>query len=85
MKEIRGYKDFVLFVVYIVFVISIFLQRCSTWWLRHSYCTIPLYCQYFPNLKLNYKKDIHVEVSCICNVDELIDEIGVAVVCGLRD
>ena len=56
MKEIRRYPDFVLFVVYIVFVISIFLQGCSTWWVRHSYCTIPLYCQYFPNLKINYKK-----------------------------
>ena len=56
MKEIRRYLDFVLFVVYIVFVISIFLQGCSIWWVRHSYCTIPFYCQYFPNLKINYKK-----------------------------
>ena len=57
MKEIRRYPDFVLFVVYIVFVISIFLQGCSTWWVRHSFCIlIPLYCQYFPNLKINYKK-----------------------------
>ena len=56
MKEIRRYPDFVLFVVYIVFVISIFLQGCSTWWVRHSYCTIPLYCQSFPNLKVSYKK-----------------------------
>ena len=56
MKEIRWYPDFVLFLVYIVFVISIFLQGCSTSWVRHSYCAIPLNCQYFPNLKINYKK-----------------------------
>ena len=56
MKEIRRYPDFVLFAVYIDFVISIFLQVCSTWWIRNSYCTIPPYCQYFPNLKINYKK-----------------------------
>ena len=57
MKEIRWYPDFVLFVVYIVFVVSIFLQGCSTWWVRHSFSIlIPLYCQYFPNLKINYKK-----------------------------
>ena len=55
MKEIRRYADFVLFVVYIVFV-SISLWGCSTWWAWHSYYTIPLYCQYFPNLKINYKK-----------------------------
>ena len=52
----RQYPDFVLFAVYILFVISIFLQGCSTWLVRHSYCTIPLYCQYFPTLKKNYKK-----------------------------
>ena len=56
MKEIRRHPDFVLFVVYIVFVISTFLQGCSTWWIRHSHCIVPLYCQYFPNLKINYKK-----------------------------
>ena len=56
MKEIRQHPDFVLFVVYIVFITSIFLQGCITWWVRHSYCTIPLYCQYLPNLKINYKK-----------------------------
>ena len=56
MKEIRRYPDFVWFVVYIVFVISISLQGCSTSWVQHSYCAIPLYCQYFPNLKINYKK-----------------------------
>ena len=56
MKEIRRYPDYVLFLVYIVFVISIFLQACSTSWVRHSYCAIPLYCQYFPNLKINHKK-----------------------------
>ena len=56
MKEIRWYPDFVLFLVYIVFVISIFLQGCSASWVRHSYCAIPLNCQYFPNLKINYKK-----------------------------
>ena len=56
MKEIRRYQDFVLFVVYIVFIINIFLQRCSTWWVRHSYCTTPLYCQYFLSLKISYKK-----------------------------
>ena len=54
MKEIRRYPDFVLFVFYIAFVINTFLHRCSTCWVRHSYCTIPLYCQYFPNLKINY-------------------------------
>ena len=52
----RQYPDFVLFAVYILFVISIFLQGCSTWLVRHSYCTIPLNCQYFPTLKKNYKK-----------------------------
>ena len=57
MKEIRRYPDFVLFVVYIVSVISSFLQGCITWWVRHSFCIlISLYCQYFPNLKINYKK-----------------------------
>ena len=56
MKEIRRYPDFVWFVVYIVFVISISLQGCSTSLVQHSYCAIPLYCQYFPNLKINYKK-----------------------------
>ena len=56
MKKIRRYPDFLLFVVYTVFVISIFLQGCGTSWKRHSYCTIPLYCQYFCNLKRNYKK-----------------------------
>ena len=56
MKEIRRYPDYVLFLVYIVFVISIFLQACSTSWVRHSYCAIPLYCQDFPNLKINHKK-----------------------------
>ena len=67
MKQIRRYPDFVLFVVYIIFLISIFLQG----WVRHSYHTIPHYCQYFPNLKINYKKKIgiRVEVSCICIVD----------------
>ena len=56
MQEIRQYPDLVWFVVYIVFVISISLQGCSTSWVQHSYCAIPLYCQYFPNLKINYKK-----------------------------
>ena len=56
MKEIRRYPDYVLILVYIVFVIRIFLQGCSTSWVRHSYCAIPLYCQYFPNLKINHKK-----------------------------
>ena len=57
MKEIRRYPDFVSFVVYIVFVISIFLPGCSTWWVRHSFwILIPLHCQCFPNLKINYKK-----------------------------
>ena len=50
----KRYPDFVLFVVYIVFLISIFLQG----WVRHSYHTIPHYCQYFPNLKINYKKKL---------------------------
>ena len=64
------YPDFVLFVVYLAFVISIFPQDCSTWWVRNSYSTIPLFCQYFPNLKINFKSVcIHVEVSCICIVD----------------
>ena len=45
-----------MFVLYIVFVISIFLQVCSTWWVSHSHYTIPLYCQYFPNLKINCQK-----------------------------
>ena len=56
MKEIRRYSDFPLFVVYIVFMISIFLQGCSTSWVRHSFYAVPLYCQCFPNLKINYKK-----------------------------
>ena len=56
MKEIRRYPDYVLILVYIVFVIRIFLQGCSTSWVRHSYCAIPLYCQYFPDLKINHKK-----------------------------
>ena len=35
-----------------------FLQGCSAWWVQHSYCTfiLSLYCQYLPNLKINYKK-----------------------------
>ena len=56
MREIRRHPDFVLFLVYIVFVISNFRQCCSTWWVRHSYCTISFYCQCFPNLKISYKK-----------------------------
>ena len=56
MKEIRRYPYFVLFVVYIAFITSILLQVSSTWWIRHSYCTVPLYCQFSPNLKINYKK-----------------------------
>ena len=36
---------------------GIFLQGCSTWWVRHSFCIlISLYCQCFPNLKINYEK-----------------------------
>ena len=49
MKEIRRCPDFVWFLFYIVAVISIFLQGCSTWWVPHSYYTIPLHCQYFAN------------------------------------
>ena len=58
MKEIRQYPD--------CFVCSLHcfcnkyfsagLQYLVGTWVRHSYCTIPLYSQYFPNLKINYKK-----------------------------
>ena len=71
MKEIRRYVDYLLFVVYIVFVISIFLQGCSAWWVRHSYCSIPFYWQ-LSKFKTEIAKKsfcIHVEVSCICIVD----------------
>ena len=85
MKKIRRYQDFVLFLVYIVFIINIFLQRCSTWRVRHSYCTTPLYCQYFPNLKINYKKSLHLCWSFMCLHCWCISWIGFAVICGLRD
>ena len=54
-KRLDVIQIFFFFEVYIVFVISIVLQGCSTSWVRHSYCAIRLYCQYFPNLKINYK------------------------------
>ena len=56
MKEIRRCPDFVWFLFYIVAVISIFLQGCSTWWVPHSYYTIPLHCQYFANFLKKCKK-----------------------------
>ena len=56
MREIRRYPDFVLFVVYNIFITSIFLKGCGTWWIRHTHCSIHLYYQYFPRLKIKYKK-----------------------------
>ena len=36
---------------------SIFLQVCSTWGEgQYSYFTVPLYYQYFRNIKINLKK-----------------------------
>ena len=85
MKEIRRYPDFVLFVVLIVFAISVFLQGCSTWCLRHSYCTIPLYCQYCPNLRMNYKTCLHSSWSFIYLHCWSISWKDFAVACGRRD